>query len=72
MQLVHPIEKIDIGAKRGERPEEQSEIPLAGESVGEGARVGDVHSPVAPVRRNGFEMDKLGKDSSRGFRTPAS
>jgi hypothetical protein len=58
-QLLHNVEEIDIGAKRGERPEEQSEIPLAGESVGEGTRVGSVHVPVAPVRGDGFEMGKL-------------
>ena len=29
-------------------------------------------SPLAPVRRDGFEMDKLGENGSRRFRSPAS
>src|SRR5437588_13104357 len=37
----------------------------------QGARVGGVHAPLAPVRGDGFDMDKLGENGSRRLCAPA-
>ena len=44
---------------------------LERECLCEGARVGGVHMPLAPVRGNGFDMATPGENSSRRFRPPA-
>ena len=63
-QLVRVIEERDVGSERGEPSKKQRVVPLAGKSICERKRVGDVHSPLAVVHRDGFEMEKLGKDGS--------
>ena len=65
------MEERDVGSERGQRAKQQGAVPLAAKSVCEGTRVGGVHAPFAAVQRNGFKMDKLGKDGSRRLRTPA-
>jgi hypothetical protein len=60
--LVHIIEEHDVGSERGEGSKKQRVVPLAAKSICEGRGVGDVHAPLVAVRRDGFEMDKLGKD----------
>ena len=70
-QLVHVVEERDVGPERGERSEQQRAVALARERVREGARVGGVHVPLAPVRGDGFEMAKLGENGSRRLRAPA-
>src|SRR5271170_7650076 len=52
--------KAGVGPERREPSKEQGKLALAGESLGESARTGDVHPPLAIVQRDGFEMSKLG------------
>jgi hypothetical protein len=62
--LVHIIEERDVGSECGKRSKKHRVVPLAAKSICEGKCVGDVHAPLAGVQRDGFEMEKLGKDGS--------
>ena len=71
-QLVHVIEEYDVRSKRGQRSKKHGVVvPLAAKGICEGKRVDDVHTLLAVVQRDGFEMEKLGKNSSRRLRSPA-
>jgi hypothetical protein len=69
--LLHIIEEYDVGSERGKRSKKHRVIPLAAKSICEGKGVGGVHAPLTVVQRDGFEMEKLGKDGGGRFRTPA-
>src|SRR4030088_635576 len=70
-QLLYIVEEHDVGPERSEPAKKQHAVQSAEESVCEGTRIGGVHPPLQPVRGNGYEMGKLGKNGSRRFRTPA-
>ncbi len=70
-QPVHVVEKRNVGPERRQSPKKQCTVQFPGESARERTRVGDIHVPLAIVLRNGFEMDKLGENGRRRFRTPA-
>lgn len=69
--MIYVVEERDVSAERGQRSEQQRLIAFARESVGKGARVGGVHVPFAPVRRDGFEMAKLAEHRSCRLGSPA-
>ena len=70
-QFVHVVKERDVGAERGERSEQQGVVAFAGECAGESAGVGGVDAPLAPVRRDGFDVDEFGENGRRRFRSPA-
>ena len=70
-QLIYVVEERDVSPKCGKCSEKYCAIPFAAKGVGEGTRVGCVHAPFATVGWDGFNMEELGQDGSRGLRTPA-
>jgi hypothetical protein len=69
-QLVHVVEERDVSLECSESPKKQCALPFAAKSACGGARVGGVHAPRVAIRRNGFDMEKLGEDGSRGLPAP--
>src|SRR5437016_6180000 len=65
LQLVHVVKECDVGSKGGERSKQQSALALGCQRAGEGAGVGGVHMPVAPVLRDGFEVEIPGENGRR-------
>src|SRR5580692_6115616 len=58
-QLVNIIEKLYVSPERGQRAKEDRVFPLTRQGIRKSARVGRVYMPLAVVRGNRFEMDKL-------------
>ena len=69
-QLVHVVEERDVSPESGESAKKHCALPFAAKSVSEGTRVSGLAAPLAPVRGNRFDMEKLGQHGSRGLRTP--
>ena len=64
-QLLHFIEEGNVRAKSGELAEQHCLIALSHKGVGKGSCTRGIHPPLAEVRRDRFQVPKLGENRSR-------
>ena len=69
-ELIDVIEERDVGPERGESSKQQGALPLTREGQCKSTCAGGIHAPLAPVRRDGFEVKKLSENCSGRFGPP--